>query len=321
MSPLSVAPETVFALLSLAAVGPDTTTPVAAVSSDSTAPFAASSVGAVVPRPFWLAIGATVVALLVGVVLLAGASSFTRSVSADIAERPDLSFAVGFLGLFGLLVAVTLPLVLSTAVEHAAVSALTAFVSASGLFVWGLVLVVGSCLGAVAIGVRLAGRLVDSRSLVPAVVVGAAVLGASQLVPVLGALVAMGLATVATGAVARRRFDVDDRLFDGDAVSGPTAGSATGRSSGGWETEPDRSPAAVTWNDGDEPAGRTAERERSPSVGGTETVTERGDDDASDRDEIDIVGDDENWTVDGWQWDADTDRDDGDSREGSGDER
>ncbi|WP_339104642.1 hypothetical protein [Haloterrigena salinisoli] len=305
MSPLAVAPETAFAPVTLPAVGPDSTAPFAA--SD----LAASSVDAPVPRPFWLAIGATVVAVLVGVVLLTAASSFARTISDDIAERPDRSFAVGFLGLFGLLVAVTLPLVLSTAFDHAVVSALTATVAAPGLFVWGLTVVVGGCLGAVAIGDRLVGRRSDSASLVPAVVVGAVVLGASQLVPVFGALVAMGLATVAIGAVARRWFDVDERLFGGDAARGSTGRSETGRSSAGRETESDRAPSAVAWNSGDEPAEPSADREERSWPDGTEAVLERDGDDGAGRDEIDIVGDDENWTVGGWRWDADADDDGG----------
>ncbi|ELZ14735.1 hypothetical protein C477_19624 [Haloterrigena salina JCM 13891] len=314
MSPLAVALETAFAPLALAAVGPNWTTPLAA-----------SSVGAVVPRPFWLPLGTTIVALLVGVVLLAAASSVTRTVGDEIGERPDLSFAVGFLGLFGLLVVVTLPLILSMTVEHPAISALTAVVAGPGLFVWGLAVVVGSCLGAVAIGDRLARRRGDSASLVPAVGSGAVVLGASQLVPVFGALVAMGLATVAIGAVARLRFDVDERLFDGDAAGESAGRSEIGRSSAGWETEPDRSPAAVTWNGGDESAGQPADREDRSWPDGTEAVLERDGDDDSGRDEIDIVGDGENWTVGGWQWDADA-ADDGDgdaepSREEPADER
>ncbi|WP_126662835.1 hypothetical protein [Haloterrigena salifodinae] len=314
MSPLAVAPETAFAPPALAAVGPNGTTSLAA-----------SSVGAVVPRPFWLPLGTTIVALLVGVVLLAAASSVTRTVGDDIAERPDLSFAAGFLGLFGLLVVVTLPLILSMTVEHPAVSALTAVVAAPGLFVWGIAVVVGSCLGAVAIGDRLARRRSDSASLVPAVVGGAVVLGASQLVPVFGALVAMGLATVAIGAVARLRFDVDERLFGAGAVGESTAGSATGRSSGGWETESDRSPSAAIWNGGDESAGRSTDREERSWADETGAVLEQDGDDDSGRDEIDIVGDDENWTVGGWQWDADA-ADDGDgdaepSREEPADER
>ncbi|ADB59684.1 hypothetical protein Htur_0788 [Haloterrigena turkmenica DSM 5511] len=309
MSPLAVAPEIAFAPFALASAD-----------SDPTASLAASSVGAVVPRPFWLPLGTTLVAFLVGVVLLAAASTFTRTVSDDIAERPDRSFAVGFLGLFGLLVAVTLPLVLSTAVEHPVVSALTAVVAAPGLFVWGLAVVVGSCLGAVAMGDRVVRRRSDSASLVPATVVGAVVLGASQLVPVFGALVAMGLATVAVGAVARRRFDVDERLFDGDAASESAGRSEIGRSSAGWETEPDRTPSAVTWNSGDESAGQPADREDRSWPDGTEAVLERDDDDDSGRDEIDIVGDDENWTVGGWRWDADPDDDRGSDAEPSREE-
>ncbi|QRV16248.1 hypothetical protein JMJ58_04965 [Haloterrigena salifodinae] len=314
MSPLAVAPETAFAPLALAAVGPNGTTSLAA-----------SNVGAVVPRPFWLPLGTTIVALLVGVVLLAAASSVTRTVGDDIAERPDLSFAAGFLGLFGLLVVVTLPLVLSMTVEHPAVSALTAVVAAPGLFVWGIAVVVGSCLGAVAIGDRLARRRGDSASFVPAVIGSAVVLGASQLVPVFGALVAMGLATVAIGAVARLRFDVDERLFGAGAVGESTAGSTTGRSSGGWETESDRSPSTAIWNGGDESAGRSTDREGRSWADETGAVLERDGDDDSGRDEIDIDGDDENWTVGGWQWDTDV-ADDGDgdaepSREEPADEQ
>ena len=323
MSPFAVATEPVVALRPFAAVAPD-----------PTVPLAASSVETVVPRPLWLAIGATIVALLVGLVLLVAAARFTRTVGDDIAERPDLAFATGFVGLFGLLVAVSLPLIVSSAVEHAALAALAGLVSIPGLFLWGIVLVVGSSVGAVAVGARIADRHTDSRSLAPALVIGAAVLGASQLVPVLGALVAMGLATVAVGAIARRRFDVDDRLFDGDEgrAREPTARPTAGRSRIVREREPGRSSSAAARRPGDEPGGRTTMRQRDASGPETKIATDWTDTDVdgphrenrgwttddSGRDDIDLVGDDENWTVDGWEWDADLDRegDGGDDRDG-----
>lgn len=299
MSPLAVSLDPAFVSRPLAAVASAPTPTVAVVSSGD----------AVVPRPLWLAIATMILALVVGGVFVAGALTFTRTVGEDIFERPDLAFAAGFVCLFGPLVAVALPLIVSTLLGGDGIAALAGVVSIPGLFLWGLVLVVAGCLGAVVVGERLAGRVTDSSSPVQALVAGAAFLGASQLVPVLGALVAMGLATVAVGAVARRQFDIDDRLFDLESDDRPresTSRTAAARSGGARARASERSQSDPSWRTGDEPA---------------ETTTDRGRDvwttDESERNGIDD-GDDETWPVDGWEWDADENREaDGDDEAGA----
>lgn len=322
------------------------------VLGDATAVVAASSVDVAALRPLWLAIGTTIAALIVGLVSIAGASSFVRTVGDDIAERPDLAFAAGFVVVFGLLVAVALPLIVSTAVGIGAVAALAALISFPGLILWGLVLLVGSCLGAVAVGTRVADRRGDDASLLPAVVVGALGLGASQLVPVLGALVAMGLATVATGAVVRRRFDVDSRLFDADGEpTRPTARATPPRSSGAERATPDRTrvDASSDTGTGDERTahtpvrgGRASERDAAPASEPDDTGIDAPSDSRRDRGGWDTDGrnraDDsasgdgettDRWTVDDWAWEIESDDDeDGDetedrdeTRERSDDER
>lgn len=292
-------------------------------------------------RPFSLAIGATIAALLVGAILVAGAASFTRAISDDIAERPDLSFAAGFVAFFGLLVAVAFPLIAATAVGGDAAAALAGLVSFPGLVLWGIALFVGGCLGAVAVGDRLVDRLGGSSSLAPAAVVGAVVLGASQLVPVFGAVVAMGLATVAIGAVARRRFDVDERLFDGaepdgkrtaaaDVWNADRAEPARGDRDGGLETAAERSSSRGGGGGGD---GAAPVRVSPENDWEWDIDTDGADRNSGTRDRDDNDGDahrsdegeespdrdgdgDGEWTVDRWEWGAETDED----GNGTGDE-
>ena len=293
--PLVTAPESAFVASTIAPV---------VTSVD----VAASSVDGAALRPFSLAIGATIAALVVGVLLLVGGASFARAMSDDVAERPDLAFAAGFVVLFGPLVLVALPLLLSTSVEHPAIAALTAVVSLPVLLRWGLALVVGSCLGAVALGDRLAGRITGSRSLLPAVVVGAVAFGASQLVPVFGAVVAMGLATVAIGAVVRRRFDVDERLFDGvDSSDGDEEEAAVRtslESDRGWNTDPDRRGRSGV------SGGRSDLETGDRGIGATEKGAETDEEWTDDHRKWETETDEE-WTVDRWEWESEPERDDG----------
>lgn len=205
---------------------------------------------ATLPQALQVAAAGTLAVAIVGVVLLVGSPASTRAVRDDAVERPDLSFAVGFVVFFGVLVVAVVPLFVVTVVEHSAVEAIATFVALPGLVLWAGLLVVGAGAGAIVVGDRLVDRLgVAAPSLAWALAVGAVVVGASLLVPVLGALVAMGLATVATGAALRRRFDLDDRLFDLELPIDST-GAPVGRRStepddrtdthdGGWEWDTD----------------------------------------------------------------------------------
>lgn len=157
------------------------------------------------PQAATLTIGWIVVALVVGGTLIVGFRSSTRAISDDVASRPDLTFAVGFAIFFGLLAVVSVSFLATTVVEHPAVLAIGALVALLGLVLWGALLVVGGAYGVVAAGDRITTGLGDeSPSLFRSLVVGTAVLGSSQLVPILGALVTMVIATLGTGAGARR---------------------------------------------------------------------------------------------------------------------
>ena len=167
------------------------------------------------PRPVLLSLAVAVVAGVLGALFVAGSPSFTRSIGTEIGAHPDRTFAIGFLGFFGVLVVVASPLIVTTVYEHAALLALAGIVSLPGLFVWGLLLVFGSTLGALAASYFLLETVTGGEpSLGWALFVGVLVLASSQLIPVLGALVAMGLATVAIGAILRRRTELERRLFD-----------------------------------------------------------------------------------------------------------
>lgn len=297
VSPVVAPADAVFANLEFIAV-------------DSSSAIALSSVFTTIQRPLGIAIGIMVVASVVGTVLAAGFSTTVRSISDDVADRPDLAFATGFLGFFGLLVVAASPLVAAMVLDHAAVTAVAGITSLPGLLLWALLLLVGSCIGAIVVGDRLARRITgDSPSLTWAVVIGAVLLGGCQLVPVLGALVAMGLATVATGAVLRRRFDIDGRLFDTDeldreattdpSIQGPAADWGADRTGETvWHSSEDHSSTPAS-----EPVSERTE---------TSVDEPRGDDwtlaiDEHEQDEDDPA--DDELTADHWDWGAETDPD------------
>ncbi|MXV60869.1 ABC transporter permease [Natronorubrum sp. JWXQ-INN-674] len=170
-----------------------------------------------VPRAFGLTIGWMVLTLVVGGLLIAGLTASARTVRDDIVDRPDLAFATGFVVFFGLLVVAVAPLFVTMyLIEDPAVLSLGALIALPGLFLWGVLLIVGGSFGTVAVGDRIARRLGDDApSLRRALVTGTALLGASHLVPVLGTVVAMSVATVGTGGAVRRwtDFGTDDGRF------------------------------------------------------------------------------------------------------------
>ncbi|APX95292.1 hypothetical protein BB347_00970 [Natronorubrum daqingense] len=167
------------------------------------------------PRPVLLSLAVAVTAGVLGVLFVAGSSSFTRSIGTEISAHPDRTFAIGFLGFFGVLVVVSSPLIVTTVYEQATLVALAGIVSLPGLFFWGLLLAFGATLGALAVSHHLLESVTgEEPSLWWALLAGVLVLASSQLIPILGALVAMGLATVAIGAILRQRTELERRLFD-----------------------------------------------------------------------------------------------------------
>lgn len=308
-------------LRTLAAAGSSAATPLASVADGSF-------------RPLWVAVGALLVTVGIGAVLIAGFPTATRRVSGDAIERPDLSFAAGFVVFFGLLVAVALPMIGATYLGISALDPLVGIVSLPGLLGWAALLLVGGTVGAIALGDRIAVRLGDdSPSLRRALAIGAVVVCASLLVPVFGALLAMGLATVAIGADARRRFDLDRWLgIDDEADPEPTATAAAGSATAAestadwdtrrssetavWQTNEDRPSATARERDGDattETVDRTESDVDGPRDGdrrewNTGLQRQEGNED-HEYTERDDRRADEAWTVDDWEWDIGTDAD------------
>ncbi|SDJ98190.1 hypothetical protein SAMN04515672_2036 [Natronorubrum texcoconense] len=291
----------------------------ATVGGDATLVTAQSVGGVDLRRPLGVAVGWTVLTLVVGGVLLAGFSSPIRAIRDDALERPDLTFATGFLVFFAPLVVASIPLfVLTYVADHPAVLGIGALVSLPALIVAGGLLIVGGTIGSVVVGDRIAGSVATGTpSLGRSLAVGSVVLGSSQLVPVVGTLVAIGFATVGTGALARRRFDPwsDDeergRVRDGPARTGrPTV-----RSTERWEGA-DSDETAV-W--------RSTEIEGDGTETGPETpsgVAGRVDDETEDSNRLarrrtdgarpstadgkeQTTGE---WTVDDWAWEIGADR-------------
>ncbi|WP_436347462.1 ABC transporter permease [Natronorubrum sp. FCH18a] len=295
--------------------------PAALVGADSSLVTVQSIGGVDLRRPIGIAVGWTVLTLVVGGVLLAGFSSPLRAIRDDAVERPDLAFATGFLVFFAPLVVASLPLfVTAYVVEHPAVLGLGALVSLPALLVCGALVIGGGTIGALVVGDRIASRFgTGTPSLGRSLAIGSVVLGATQLVPVVGTLVAIGFVIVGSGAAVRRRFDP----WNGGAERTPIRGGhpRTDRpettSASRWETS-DSNEAAV-WHSSDS-ANRGAETgSESPTAvaGRANGDTNAGDSrrpergwTAGDRFSADDerARSDDQWTVEDWEWEIGTDR-------------
>lgn len=263
-------------------------------------------------RPLGVAVGWTLVTLVGGAVLIGALPSATRAIRDDTIGRPDLAFATGFLVFFAPLVAVTVPLFVTMYVDHWAVIAVGALVALPGLLLGSVALLVGGCFGAIIVGDRVGSRVgADSPSLWGALALGTAVLGSSQLVPILGALVAIAMAIIGIGGVVRRRFDpwndvgrggdADERDRPG-ADDGTADGTSTGRNAAdSRETE--------IWNSNED---RTGETETRPAT----TPPGRFDVDA-----VDSSRDERERRVKDWEWEIDADRGDDDANRSDDGER
>ncbi|SIR95740.1 hypothetical protein SAMN05421752_1067 [Natronorubrum thiooxidans] len=289
-------------------------TVVATTSSDGVLAVAVSDVA----RALGVAAGWTLLTLVVGGLVIARFPSSTRAIRDDITAQLDRVFPVGFVVFFGLLVVVSVPLFAMTILEHPALLAVGAVVSLPGLVLWAILLVVGGCFGGIAVGNWLVSRFGrESPSLWLALVIGTVVIASSQLVPVLGTVVVLGVATVGIGAVVRRRFDIgsDDEHHDraGNGFKdGSTADSATADgSSVEWET--DNAVDSEIWrsNEHDATANELESTTATPSDRGLETARDssmewngQAGGEARWRDEATT----DEWDVDDWEWEIDTDR-------------
>ena len=286
------------------------------VGAESTLVTAQSVGGVDLRRPLAVAVGWTILTLVVGGTLLAGFSSPIRSIRDDALERPDLAFATGFLAFFAPLVVASLPLFVAAYVaDHPAVLGLGALVSLPALIIAGALLIVGGTLGAVVVGDRIAGSFgTDTPSLGRSLAIGSVVFGSSQLVPVVGTLVAIGFATVGTGALVRRRFEPwsgdDDRtrMRDGLARANQTASASTN------SRETADTDETAVWSSSETENGATEAGRDAPTALGEWEDNGPNDQNQPERrwSDGDFVPDgrthpDDRWTVDDWEWDIDTD--------------
>lgn len=282
-----------------------------------------------VGRAIGLSVVWTILTLVVGAVLTVERALTTRAIRDDIVDRWDLAFAAGFVVFFAPLVAVSLPLfVLSYVVDHPAVLAVGALVSLPSLLVWGLALLVGGALGVITAGDRIARRFGAAEpSLERSLVIGLVTVGTMQLVPILGVMVVMGLATLGTGAAVRRRFDVP--VIGGSSGDSVDRGRRTDPEPVDWE--PVDANGTAVWRSSDEgtPEGRDPSEPRSRSGTGSATAATGAIDlgadgsnasrDRSDgsgiRDGDETSGTEGDGTVDDWEWNLDTGRGDDETRE------
>ncbi|MFA9425381.1 hypothetical protein [Natronorubrum sp. A-ect3] len=197
-------------------------------------------------RALGVTIGWMLLTLVLGAVLIGGVPSRTQAIRAELTSRPDLVFPAGFIVFFGLLAVASMPLFVAMVLEHPLVFAVGAVVTLPTVALWGVLLVVGGCFGVLAVGDWLVGRVgYESPSPWSSLVVGTLVIGSSQLVPVLGAVMLLGVATIGTGAIVRRRLGPDggDESLTGtddEPVSAPTVSPATDDGSAvKWETTSD----------------------------------------------------------------------------------
>ncbi|WP_222919950.1 hypothetical protein [Natrinema sp. SYSU A 869] len=147
----------------------------------------------------------TAITLLVAPVLLAGLPQSMRGLRDDLITEPDTTFAVGFVALFGLLICSVLPLFVGTSLEHSALITLGLIVATPGLIACIALLIVGGCVGTVAVGDRLGDRLGSgSPSSRRSLALGLLALGGSQLVPIVGTIATIAVASVGSGAIVNR---------------------------------------------------------------------------------------------------------------------
>ena len=173
----------------------------------------------------------------VAAVLVVAIPQPVRNLRDAAALEPDIAFAVGFIALFGLLICSVLPLFVGTSLGHATLITIGQVVGLPGVIASAALFVVGGCVGAMAVGDRLVDRIgSDSPSLWWSLVLGAIVLGVSQLVPVLGTIVTIVAATVGSGAIVSAGYEIHrgkpplvSSTGDADRTSTDRSTTRTGR--------------------------------------------------------------------------------------------
>lgn len=190
-------------------------------------------------RPLQVTVAWVVLALFVGTVAVLAKPSSVRALRGDVIDRPDVSFAVGFLAFFGLLVGSALPFFVGVVLDEPAIATAGLLVGLPGILAWGAFVLVGGTLGLVGVGHWLASRVADPTPW-QSLVVGTLALGPTQLVPLVGTFASLCLVTVGGGAlVARWRearrtdswFAAEDLFSTGSEPTAPVSdpeGSADG---------------------------------------------------------------------------------------------
>ena len=170
-------------------------------------------------RPLWITVGWLVLVGFVGALLLVTSPAYADRVRERANGSPALAFATGFPVLFGVFTAGAAPLFVSGAVDLTAVEPIAVGLFLVGAAATAILALVGTCFGLVAVGDRLGTRS-DDRNAIRSLAVGAVVCAPTQLIPILGTIVVIGLASVGCGAMVRLR---------GERRRGPADGTGEAR--------------------------------------------------------------------------------------------
>lgn len=169
------------------------------------------------------ALVSVVVSLVVGGLLLVLAPDASRAVVRKSRERPLYAAVAGFLGFFGGLIVFVL----------LGITVVGLVVSIPGFIVWILLGLVGGAYGAMTVGAVLTDAA-DVDGLWPALLVGTVVLTAVGLVPLVGGLVNLVVASIGMGTVFL--FAFGSWGGGGSAGFGGNDGEAARTESGGYHT-------------------------------------------------------------------------------------
>ena len=170
-------------------------------------------------RPLWVAVGWLFLVGFVGTLVLVSSPGFSDRVRERVGGALAMAFATGFPIVFGLFTAGATPLFVTSAVDLTALEPVAVGVFFIGSAVTAVVALVGTSFGLVAVGDRLGSRP-DERGAIRSLVVGAAVCAPTQLIPILGTIVLIALASVGCGAVVRERLECCQEPVDGDGSPG-----------------------------------------------------------------------------------------------------
>lgn len=227
----------------------------------------ANAVGLLADSPLSRAVSVVLawvlVTLTVAAVLVVIAPQYTRGVRDDVIDRPDTAFAIGFVTVFGLFVGSALLPFVATSLEHSTLALLGLIVGAPGLITVAVLLVGGGCVGAIVVGDRLGSRIGSgSPSLWRSLGIGTLLLGASQLVPILGTIVTIAVATGGSGAIVSAWYEGQ---WGTPLLAAATDDAVDQESVPGSSTRPGR--------DGSEPNPSSEPPESDPTLGAAPTAS------------------------------------------------